>query len=334
VDEVSMLDAILANQLLKALAPGTHLLLVGDPDQLPSVGAGDVLAALLQAERFPVTRLTHIFRQGAGSGIAANARHINAGHLPRFGRDMEDCFFLPAQDPAEAAGVVVDLVAQRLPAHYGFELGEVQVLSPMHRGEVGVGALNTRLQERLNPARDGVAEARGGGRVYRPGDRVLQLKNDYTLEVFNGDLGTIRSIDPIEQELVLALDDGRELHYPYASLHQLTHAYALSVHKAQGAEFPAVVVPLLTSHAAMLGRTLLYTAITRAQRLAVLVGKQRALALAASDGRRAPRHTALAGLLGGTLTYSWPRIASSVADEERAMARPEAWEGLLGTASD
>jgi exodeoxyribonuclease V alpha subunit len=328
-----MLDAILANQLLKALAPGTHLLLVGDPDQLPSVGAGDVLAQLLHADRFPVTRLTHIFRQGAGSGIANNARRINAGQLPRFGREVGDCFFLPAQDPAEAARVVVDLVAQRLPAHYGFGVGEVQVLSPMHRGEAGVGALNTRLQERLTPARDGVPEARGGGRDYRPGDRVLQLKNDYTLEVFNGDLGTVRGVEPIEQELVVALDDGREIRYPVASLYQLTHAYALSVHKAQGAEFPAVVVPLLTSHAAMLGRTLLYTAMTRAQRLVVIVGQQRALALAVKDWRRTPRHTALAGLLSGTLTYHWPRMPSLQAADDSWEAIPESWEGLLEGAS-
>ena len=157
-----MLDAILANQLLKAIAPGTHLLLVGDPDQLPSVGAGDVLADLLRAELFPVTRLTQIFRQGAGSGIAANAQRINAGQLPRFGGEIGDCFFLPAEDPTEAARLVVDLVAQRLPARYGFRVGEVQVLSPMHRGEAGVGALNTRLQERLNPGTRRCA--RGAGR--------------------------------------------------------------------------------------------------------------------------------------------------------------------------
>jgi exodeoxyribonuclease V alpha subunit len=165
VDEVSMLDALLANQLAKAVAPGAHLLLVGDPDQLPSVGAGDVLADLLRGERFPVTRLTHIFRQGAGSGIARNARRVNAGELPRFGGDIEDCFFLPADDPASAARLVVELVARRLPARYGYRQGEIQVLAPMHRGDAGVGALNALLQERLNPAREGAPEARGGGRV-------------------------------------------------------------------------------------------------------------------------------------------------------------------------
>jgi exodeoxyribonuclease V alpha subunit len=198
----------------------------------------------------------------------------------------------------------------------------------MHRGEAGVGALNARLQERLNPPRDGVPEARGGGRVYRPGDRVLQLRNDYGLEVFNGDLGTVRAVDPVEQELVVALDDGRAVRYPFAGLHQLAHAYALSVHKAQGAEFPAVVLPLLTGHAALLGRTLLYTAVTRARRLVVVVGQPRALALAVKDWRRVERRTALAGLLDGTLRYAWPR--PSTPTPEAALATPEAWEGLLG----
>ena len=155
----------------------------------------------------------------------------------------------------------------------------------MHTG-TRVGALNTRVQERSSPGQEGLAEARGGGQVYRPGDRVLQLKNDYGLEVFNGDLGTVRGIEPIEQEMIVALDDGREIHYPFASLHQLTHAYAISVHKAQGAEFLAVVILLLTSHAAILGRTLLYTAVTRAQRLVVIVGQQQALALAVRDWQR------------------------------------------------
>jgi exodeoxyribonuclease V alpha subunit len=325
VDEVSMLDALLANQLVKAVRRGAHLLLVGDPDQLPSVGAGDVLADLLRSERFPVTRLEHVFRQGAGSGIARNARRINAGEMPRFGGDITDCFFLPADDPAAAARLVVELVAERLPRRYGFGPGEVQVLSPMHRGEAGVGAVNTLLQERLNPYRDGLPEARGGGRSYRPGDRVLQLRNDYDLKVFNGDLGTVRAIDPTEQEVVLDLDDGREVRYPYASLFALTHAYAVSVHKAQGAEFPAVVIPLVTSHAPMLGRTLLYTAMTRARRLVVIVGQKKALFLAVRDWRRAARHTALGGLLGGTLRLAWRRESDGPAVEQ---ADEGAWEGL------
>jgi exodeoxyribonuclease V alpha subunit len=327
VDEVSMLDALLANQLAKAVAPRTHLLLVGDPDQLPSVGAGDVLADLLRSGRFPVTRLTRIFRQGAGSGIAMNAARINAGALPRFGGNIPDCFFLPAEDPTGAAATAVEVVARRLPRRYGFAPGEVQVLAPMHRGEAGVGALNALLQERLNPAKEGVAEARGGGRVYRPGDRVLQLRNDYTLEVFNGDLGTVRAIDATEQEVAVELDDGRVVQYPFASLYSLTHAYAISIHKAQGAEFPAVVIPLVTAHAALLGRTLLYTAFTRARRLVVIVGQLKALSMAVRDWRRAPRYTALGGLLDGTTRYAWARAsdaAAGVADDEGW------WEGLTG----
>jgi exodeoxyribonuclease V alpha subunit len=231
--------------------------------------------------------------------------------------------------PAEAAKIVIDLVARCLPDRYGFGPGDVQVLSPMHRGDAGVGALNQLLQERLTPAKEGMPEARGGGRVYRPGDRVLQLKNDYDLKVFNGDLGTVEAIDPVEQEVLVALDDGREVPYPFASLHQLTHAYAISVHKAQGAEFPAVVIPLLTSHAAMLGRTLLYTAVTRARQLVVIVGQQRALAMAVKDWRRQERHTALDGLLAGTLRFTWARAQS--ADANVASPLPD-WEGLISEA--
>jgi exodeoxyribonuclease V alpha subunit len=252
-----------------------------------------------------------------------------AGELPRFGGGSGDCFFLQAEEPAAAAELVVELVTQRLPARYGFGVGDVQVLVPMHRGEAGVGALNLRLQERLNPGRDGVPEARAGGRVYRPGDRVLQLRNDYDLQVFNGDLGTVQRIDPVAQELTLLLDDGRTVRYPYAGLFGLTHAYAISIHKAQGAEFPAVVIPLLTSHAVMLGRTLVYTAVTRARQLVVLVGQPKALRLAVRDWRRDPRHTALEGLLLETLRFTWPQrtIALGGAGSD---ADALAWDGLLG----
>ncbi len=332
VDEVSMLDALLANQLVKAVGAGCHLLLVGDPDQLPSVGAGDVLADLLRAGRFPATRLTRIFRQGAGSGIAANAARINAGQLPRFGGDVADCFFLAAEDPAAAAATAVEVVARRLPQRYGLAAGDIQVLAPMHRGDAGVGALNTLLQERLNPAREGLLEARGGGRVYRPGDRVLQLKNDYTLDVFNGDLGTVADIDATVQEVGLALDDGRRIRYPFASLYALTHAYAISIHKAQGAEFPAVVIPLVTAHAALLGRTLLYTAFTRARQLVVIVGQRKALSMAVRDWRRAPRYTALGGLLDGTTRYAWARERGGEVVEQAA--DDGWWEGLVGAGGE
>jgi exodeoxyribonuclease V alpha subunit len=329
VDETSMLDALLANQLVKAVRRGAHLVLVGDPDQLPSVGAGNVLADLIRSDRFPVTRLQHIFRQGAGSGIAANARRINAGEMPFFGGDTQDCYFIEVDSPGEAAQIVADLVSRRLPIRYGYHLGEVQTLSPMHRGEAGVGALNTLLQERLNPPRDGAPEARGGGRVYRIGDRVLQLRNDYDLNVFNGDLGTVTGIDAAEQELVLALDDGREVRYPYASLYSLAHAFAISIHKAQGAEFPAVVITMVTQHAAMLGRTLLYTALTRAQQIVVVVGQPQAIRLAVHDWRHRPRHTTLRGLLDGSLTFAWPRQPGAPPPDEPTEDF-ELWEGLVG----
>jgi exodeoxyribonuclease V alpha subunit len=289
------------------------------------VGGGEVLAGLLRAGCFPVTRLEHIFRQGAGSGIATNARRINAGEAPVFGGQQQDCFFLAAEDPVTAAALVVELVAERLPNRYGLGHSAIQVLVPMHRGEAGVGKLNLLLQERLNPGGPGLPEVRNGGRVFRPGDRVLQLKNDYDLNVFNGDLGTVRSADPVEQELRVQLDDGQEVRYPTSSLFALTHAYAISVHKAQGGEFPAVVIPLLTNHAAVLGRTLLYTAFTRARQLVVIVGQRKALYLAVRDWRRSPRITALGGLLAGTARFAWPRPDLAQGDDGDL-----AWEGLLG----
>jgi len=307
VDEASMLDVLLANQLARAIAPGSHLLLVGDPDQLPSVGAGNVLGDLIKAGTFPVTRLERIYRQGPGSGIATNAQRVNRGELPRFGNEIRDCFFLPAEDAPAAARTVVDMVVRRIPARGRFTARDIQVLAPMHRGEVGVAALNEALQEQLNPGRTGLPEARAGGRVYRPGDRVLQLRNDYDLDMFNGDLGTIERVDVVEQELELRLDDGREVRYPFSSLYSLSHAYALSVHKAQGAEFPVVVLPLVTNHAALLSRTLLYTALTRARLLVILVGQTKALSLAVRNWRQAPRQTALGGLLDGSTRFSWKR---------------------------
>lgn len=341
VDEVSMLDVLLANALLRAIAPGTHLLLVGDADQLPSVGAGAVLADLIAAERFPVTRLTHIFRQQEGSGIAINARRINAGNLPGFVavsttpprlRDPEitDCFFLPAETPAAAAELVVDLVARRLPGRYRVAASEIQVLTPMRRGEIGVEALNALLQARLNPGRDGEPEARAGGRVYRIGTRILAQKNNYDLAVFNGDLGVVRAIESESQELVIGIDDGREVRYPFASLHELTLSFALTVHKSQGGEYPIVVLPLLTAHAMMLNRTLLYTGLTRARRLVVIVGQPRALAMAVRDWRREPRLTALGGLLTERLAILAPP-ARSREDDAAAPVEPE-WLVELVTA--
>jgi exodeoxyribonuclease V alpha subunit len=196
----------------------------------------------------------------------------------------------------------------------------------MHRGDVGVAVLNALLQNRLNPSREGILEARAGGRVYRPGDRVLQLRNDYELKVYNGDLGTVRDVDPTEQVLDILLDDGREVRYPYASAYALTHAYAATVHKVQGSEFPAVVIVLMTRHATMLSRTLVYTALTRARQLAVFVGQKRALGLAVRDWRRTTRQTALAEVLSEDLHFSWPEATR---DDSAADHGAEQWEGLL-----
>jgi exodeoxyribonuclease V alpha subunit len=275
-----------------------------------------------------VTRLETIFRQGAGSGIAANARRINAGEFPRFGRPVTDCFFIDVETPAEAAEQVVAMVARRIPARGRYRPADIQVLAPMHRGEAGVGVLNTVLQERLNPGRAEQADLRSGGRVYRAGDRVLQLRNDYDLGLFNGDLGTVQAVDTVEQELVVQLDDGRAVRYPAASLYALTHAYAISVHKAQGAEFPVVVLPLLTTHAPLLSRTLLYTALTRAREVVILIGQKQALGLAVRNWRTVERQTALAGLLAGTTRPGWSRTrganAGSVPDQS-----DDDWAGLL-----
>ena len=293
VDEVSMLDLLLANALVRAVPPGAHLLLVGDADQLPSVGAGEVLRDLLESGAVPSVRLTQVFRQAKESGVVANAHRINRGRLPET-RGLSDFFLFVEEDPERAADLVVDLVARRLPARFGLDpLRDVQVLPPMHRGAVGVGALNERLQEALNPARPGVAERRYGGKVFRAGDRVLQLKNDHDKRVYNGSAGQVIAIDQ-ERGVLRARMDDEDVEYDFGELDELTHAYAMSVHKAQGSEYPAVVVPLLTTHFPMLQRNLLYTAITRAKRLVVLVGTRRALAIAVRTTGAGKRHTALA----------------------------------------
>jgi exodeoxyribonuclease V alpha subunit len=308
VDEASMLDVLLANTLVKAIPSGAHLLLVGDVDQLPSVGAGEVLRDLLEAGAgkavVPSVRLTHIFRQAQHSGVVTNAHRINAGQLP-VTQGLED-FFLFAEDDAErAAELTVDIVAHRLPKRFGLDARrDVQVLCPMHRGPAGAGALNERLQEALTPAQPGTPERRYGGRVYRVGDKVTQLRNNYDKEVFNGALGTVTGLSLEEQELRILLDDGRLVRYAFDELDELTHAYAISIHRSQGSEYPCVVVPLTTTAWLMLQRNLLYTAVTRAKRLVVLVGSRRALARAVRTVGAGRRFTALDRRLqraGGTL---------------------------------
>lgn len=293
VDEVSMLDLVLAYQLLKAIQPGTHLLLVGDVDQLPSVGAGDVLRDVIASQVAPVTRLSAIFRQAADSHIIANAHRINQGQFPEFAKDSQDFFLFPAETPEEAAGWVEEVVCRRIPERFGFDpRQDVQVLAPMYRGPAGVSALNERLQAALNPPSAIKAEKSLFGQTLRLGDKVMQVQNDYDKDVFNGDIGRVVGFDPTNHSLSVRFDE-RLVAYDWSKSDQLVLAYAVSVHKAQGSEFSAVVIPLVTAHYLMLQRNLLYTGVTRAKKLCVLVGSRRALGMAIGNNRVAQRHSAL-----------------------------------------
>jgi exodeoxyribonuclease V alpha subunit len=296
VDEVSMLDVLLANKLIKAIPPGAHLLFVGDVDQLPSVGAGEVLRDLLAAERLPRVRLTHVFRQAQQSGVVINAHRINAGQHP-ITHGLDDFFLFAEDDPDRVADLVVEIVANRLPRRFGLDpRQEVQVLCPMHRGLAGAGVLNERLQAALTPGREGLAERRFGGRVYRVGDKVMQLRNNYdkgTAGVFNGSVGVVTALSLEDSELRVLLDEDEEVAYGFDELDELTHAYAVSIHRSQGSEYPCVVVPVTTSAWLMLQRNLLYTAVTRAKQMVVLVGSRRALAKAVRTQSAGRRYTAL-----------------------------------------
>jgi len=297
VDEASMLDVLLANTLVKAIAPGAHLLFVGDVDQLPSVGAGEVLRDLLGAGTIPSVRLTHIFRQVQESGVVTNAHKINAGHMP-VTQGLTDFFLFAEDDNERVADLTVDIVANRLPRRFGLDpRRDVQVLCPMHRGPAGAGTLNERLQEALTPATPGVPERRYGGRVYRVGDKVTQIRNNYdkgSAGVFNGSVGVVTGLSLEDQELRVYMDDEEDITYSFDELDELTHAYAVSIHRSQGSEYPCVVVPLTTSSWLMLQRNLLYTAVTRAKRIVVLVGSKRALAKAVRTEGAGRRYTALA----------------------------------------
>ncbi|RPH57262.1 MAG: hypothetical protein EHM81_11835 [Chloroflexi bacterium] len=298
VDEASMLDLLLTNHLLKALRPGTHILFVGDVDQLPSVGAGDVLRDLIASGLAPVARLTTIFRQAADSQIITNAHLINQGKMPVIARDSRDFFLFPAEDAAQAADWVVEVVAERIPQKFGCDARrEIQVLAPVYRGPAGVSALHERLQEKLTPPAINKPERRLFGVTFRAGDKVMQTLNNYDKDVFNGDIGFIRTLDPIEH--LLAVDfDGRLVPYDWNEADELALAYVISVHKAQGSEFPVVVLPVVTQHYMLLQRNLLYTAITRARDLCVLTGSRKAINMAVRNNKVAQRFTALEWRLG------------------------------------
>ena len=293
VDEASMLDLLLTNSLLKAIPPGAHLLLIGDIDQLPPVGAGNVLRDVIESGAAAVVRLDVVFRQAAGSYIIENAHRINRGQMPEWNPQIAKDFFLFQTDDPERAGELIgEIVQERVPRRFGLSPQDIQVLSPMHRGQVGVGALNERLQATLNPPSPSRPERRFGGRIFRLGDRVMQIRNNYDKDVYNGDLGMIVSLDPVEQMLAVRIDQ-RIVAYDFLELDELTHAYAVSVHKSQGSEFPAVVMPMMTQHYMMLQRNLLYTGVTRAKRLVVLVGTPRAVAIAVNNNRIADRYSGL-----------------------------------------
>jgi exodeoxyribonuclease V alpha subunit len=296
IDEVSMLDITLAAHLFDAVGPGSRLVLVGDADQLPSVGPGNVLHDLIASERVPVVRLDHIFRQAEASRIVVNAHRINAGRMPITdgGNQDSDFFFIARDDPVEAADLAVDLAARRLPARYRFDpVDDIQVLSPMHNGELGVRRLNERLQHELTPPG---AELKLGGRRFRVGDKVMQIRNNYELEIFNGDIGRIETFDEDESELGVRFD-GRLVRIPHTDLDDLISAYACTIHKSQGSEYPAVIIVLHHQHHVMLQRNLLYTAVTRGKRLVVVIGSRRALHRAVSNATQRRRFTLLADRL-------------------------------------
>ncbi|HLX49370.1 MAG TPA: ATP-dependent RecD-like DNA helicase [Streptosporangiaceae bacterium] len=297
LDEASMVDLILANKLVKAVPKGAHLLLVGDVDQLPSVGAGEVLRDLLAAKDvIPRTRLTKIFRQAQQSGIVVNAHRVNEGTPPKL-HGFPDFYWFTCDDTEQAAALTVDVVAHRIPRRFGLDARrDVQVLTPMHRGPAGAGNLNILLQEKLTPYREGAPERRYGGRVFRVGDKVTQLRNNYdkgAAGVFNGTVGVVTAMSLEDSKLTMVTDEDESVDYGFDELDELAHAYAATIHRSQGSEYPAVVIPLTTSAWMMLRRNLLYTAITRAKKLVVLVGSRRALAVAVRTPGAGRRHTGL-----------------------------------------
>jgi exodeoxyribonuclease V alpha subunit len=296
VDESSMIDTVLAYNLLKAVPPPCQLVLVGDVDQLPSVGPGSVLQDVIRSEAVDVVRLQHIFRQAEASLIVVNAHRVNHGEMPRLPPPgaSADFFFVEKNEPEEVLETVKLVVQERIPGKFGFDpVSDVQVLTPMHRGLLGAASLNAELQALLNPQGASVVH---GSRLFRTGDKVMQIRNNYDLDVFNGDIGRIGAID--EEDRTVSVEfDGRSVTYERADLDELVLAYACSIHKSQGSEYPCVVLPIHTQHYVMLQRNLLYTGITRARKLVVLVGTKRALAIAVKNDEMEMRFTQLAARL-------------------------------------
>jgi exodeoxyribonuclease V alpha subunit len=292
VDEASMIDTILMFSMLRAVPQESVLILVGDVNQLPSVGSGNVLGDIIGSGIVPVVVLTDIFRQAKESRIVINAHRINGGEMPFWKTDEKngDFYFIEQDDPERIAGIIRELVSERIPGRFGFNpMDEIQVLTPMHRGILGSSSLNEILQEELNPG--GVPLSRGGEK-YKEGDKVMQIRNNYDKDVFNGDIGRIKSIDAADRKLTVSFD-GRSVGYDFHELDDIMLSYAVSVHKSQGSEYPAVVMPVHTQHYMLLQRNLIYTAVTRAKRLVVLVGTKKALAIGINNNRTRKRYTRL-----------------------------------------
>ncbi len=290
VDECSMIDIMLFYNLMKAIPANMCLILVGDIDQLPSVGAGNVLRDIIDSQRIPVVRLTRIFRQAQTSRIVMNAHAINAGRFPNIsnGKDT-DFFFIKAEDAEAIPQLIVSLVRDRLSRAYSYNPKEIQVLTPMQRGNVGAGNLNTELQNALNPSGESLTR---GGYTFRRGDKVMQIRNNYDKNVFNGDIGYVNAVDTTERTLTV-IYDGRLVEYDVSELDELTLAYAVTIHKSQGSEFPVVVIPVTMKHFVMLQRNLIYTGITRAKKICVFVGTTKALAYAIKQNTVSKRNTKL-----------------------------------------
>ena len=312
-----MIDLMLMYNLLKAVPDTMTLILVGDIDQLPSVGAGNVLRDIIDSECFPVVRLTKIFRQAQTSRIITNAHKVNAGHMPDISNGKQSDFFfvdveqaaagkgLDAEDSTvlaqETAATIVDLVKERLPKFYHVHAGDIQVLTPMQRSVVGAANLNQELQKAVNPGNPQMPDGlRRGGYVYRTGDKVMQIRNNYDKAVFNGDIGVVERLDTEERTLTVNFD-GRSVEYDVTELDELVLAYATTIHKSQGSEYPIVVMPVLMTHYIMLQRNLIYTGITRAKKVLVMVGTRKALAYAVRNLTVSARNTMLKERLQGMM---------------------------------
>jgi exodeoxyribonuclease V alpha subunit len=307
VDETSMVDVLLMYALLRALPKNSGLIMVGDVDQLPSVGPGNALRDLIESGVAPLVRLTEVFRQAASSKIITSAHLIRQGKMPelRTAESGSDFYFVERHTPEEIAATLVRLIQNRIPHHLTLDpIRDIQVLCPMNRGSIGVRELNTALQGALNPARFSEPAAERFGWRFQVRDKVIQTENDYKKEVFNGDIGTIERIDPDEQELSIRYDD-RLVEYEFGELDEVSLAYAVTIHKSQGSEFPVVVIPVAMQHYMLLQRNLIYTGITRAKRLLVVVGQRKALGIAVRNEQSRKRYS---GLLSSLKNFTRQRV--------------------------